>query len=570
MRVVTLATSYHRAPARNAGQHWHDALIKHCGALALAGILGLATPAIAQVDNEKTVPGAVCSGSLNAADWDTVFQCSGGVWQRSAYFFGNSLSLCNASHAGLTRYAGVLKLCDGSVWTPLGGAPDGQLGSFNTAQGTLALNGISTGSYNVGLGYQAAQYQNIASNNVFVVADASASGVITGNDNTAIGTHSLVTLSAGTNNTGVGLYTLNVLTTGSDNTALGTISQQGTTSGSGNTSIGHGSLNGVGSGSSNTAIGLNAAGSLLGSTATANTGIGWNAMASATTGGNNTALGTRSCQFERLPGCTGFGSYSNGGGSGGTGSGINNTFFGNWAGYSLTSGSSNTAVGSVYPGTSGPLLNLTTGSANTAFGPALKSLSTGSNNTGFGVGLSADNLSGMTTASNSTAFGGSTLANGNSPLNAGIGYEAMYSASGATGKNVGGGYYAYHNLTTGTGNTGFGYGSGAAITTGSNNIVLGQNATFAANKTKWLSIGNFIEADMTNSLMGLGVTSFKTSLTLDVSIGYSKLKLNTAAPATCDAAHNGAIALTRTGYPACICSTANTWITFNAGTACSW
>ena len=112
-------------------------------ALAAFGVLG--RPALA-VDSEITTLGGACSGTNSAADWDTIFQCVGGVWQRSAYFFGPSTSTCDASHAGLTRYnAGALQVCNGASWAGLAGPAAGAEGQvqFNSS-GSLGADGALT------------------------------------------------------------------------------------------------------------------------------------------------------------------------------------------------------------------------------------------------------------------------------------------------------------------------------------------------------------------------------------------------------------------------------------------
>jgi hypothetical protein len=109
---------------------------------ALAVLLAAAvlpTPAHA-IDNEQKTVGGACGASASpaepanedAADWDTIMECSSGAWQRAAYFFGNSTDTCDASHAGLTRYSsGNLQYCNSTAWTTL------------SAVGTLPLSGLT-------------------------------------------------------------------------------------------------------------------------------------------------------------------------------------------------------------------------------------------------------------------------------------------------------------------------------------------------------------------------------------------------------------------------------------------
>lgn len=645
-------------------------------------LLAIATPAVAQVDNEKTVPGAVCSGTQNAADWDSIFQCSGGTWQRSAYFFGTVSAACDTNHAGLTRYnGGVLQLCNGTAWVILGDMTVGYLPNHNTALGIAALSAVTTGAENSAFGASTLNGQTTANQNTHVGSPyAITPGNINGSDNTGFGSASMFSAISGSGNTGFGLFVLSDLHGGNGNTALGNYTQRYTSTGSANTAAGQLTLGANTSGSANTAMGLNAmqnstaatnnsifgdftAGSMT--TATGNTGIGLQVFNNTTTGSNNTAIGDQA--FYSLVTGTGntavmgsgyitgsnntsFGQDSFNGASTATGS----IFFGDFSGYGISTGSNNVGFGqsvmqhtatgngnvamgwnamygsgtngasnnvafgenALYGGSTGAVafgkqalgagyivsgggnvgvgylalhqMKTSTGNTflghataytaasnggNTGFGKNSQYYVTGTNNTSFGDDLvGSSTLASITSGSSNTAIGGGALgSNGTASNNTGVGIHALYNAGATgTGKNTAIGSSANVNETTGTGNTAIGYSSGAAIVAEANNINLGQGATVAANKTKWLSIGNFIEADMTSSLMGLGVTSFKTGLTLDVSIGYTKLKLNSSAPATCDAAHNGSIALTNTGYPACICTTGNSWVQFHDGAACSW
>jgi len=66
--------------------------------------------------------------------------------------------------------------------------------------------------------------------------------------------------------------------------------------------------------------------------------------------------------------------------------------------------------------------------------------------------------------------------------------------------------------------------------------------------------------------VGIGTTSPMS--TLDVN-GFAKLKLNGSAPATCDAPHQGSLALTSSAG-LCVCNTANNWVIVNDGGACAW
>jgi hypothetical protein len=140
--------------------------------------------------------------------------------------------------------------------------PGGVGGLFNTADGTNALGGVTTGVANSAFGWFS----------LFSNTD--------GSFNTAIGAGTLLfnvgdqAAGLGVENTAVGTAALLFNTTGFQNTAVGTAALLNTIDGTGNTAIGRQALNANTSGSANTAA-------------------GWRALASNTTGFNNAALGIR-------------------------------------------------------------------------------------------------------------------------------------------------------------------------------------------------------------------------------------------------------------------------------------
>jgi Chaperone of endosialidase len=212
---------------------------------------------------------------------------------------------------------------------------------------------------------------------------------------------------------------------------------------------------------------------------TENTAIGFHALYSNTTGGNNTATGKDALANNTIGSTnTANGSlalFSNTGGSG-------NTAIGYLALLFNTGGYSNTAVGGE------ALRDNTVGALNTAIGyAALGQNTTGSANTA--TGLLA--LSGNTTADNNTATGDSALystTTGND--NTASGSQALYSnttgnfntATGGlalrnnvTGRqNTATGYRALGRNEIGRSNIALGFEAGLNLTTGSNNIDIGN------------------------------------------------------------------------------------------------
>jgi hypothetical protein len=201
--------------------------------------------------------------------------------------------------------------------------PDGGYPGGNTAEGYLALGGLTTGSYN-----------------------------------SAVGIYSLLSLTDGSFNTGVGAGTL-LLNTADSNTAIGAGALLSNTTGSQNTATGAFALFSNTTGAVNTGVGYQAL--FSNTTGDDNTATGRNALVNNTTGSSNTAIGV-SALFHNTIAST-------------------NTAIGDTALFSNTTGTANTATGF------GALLGNTTGESNTANGYlALNSNTTGSNNTALGLG----------------------------------------------------------------------------------------------------------------------------------------------------------------------------------------
>jgi hypothetical protein len=148
--------------------------------------------------------------------------------------------------------------------------PDGGYPGFTTAEGTNALNNLTTGVGNTAVGWYSLFANSTASYNTGVGA-----GTLALNDadsNTAIGATALFLNTSGFENSAVGFGALALNDTGGDNTATGFRALSSNTSGFANTANGTGAL------FSNT-------------TGTSNTAVGWFALQSNTEGGNNTIIG---------------------------------------------------------------------------------------------------------------------------------------------------------------------------------------------------------------------------------------------------------------------------------------
>jgi len=331
----------------------------------------------------------------------------------------------------------------------------------------------------IAVGYEALTAQN-SGNRYNTAVGRSALATATGaNYNTALGNNALNDLGNGTMNTAVGAGALQLTTTGNYNTAVGAFSSYYVT-GTGNTGLGNYAMVYAGSGNNNTAVGnyamaSNSSYQLTGNyntavgdkalysirtTASGNTAIGGQALYSTTTAGWNSALG-----YQAL--------YSNT-------TGVYNIAVGYQALYSTSTGLQNTVVGTA------AAYSNTGGSNNQALGGwALYYNTTGHNNTA--IGDYAINGAGVSLTGS---------------YNAALGTHALYRAQGAASNNVGIGYQAGSQVTTGGNNTILGQSvASTTLATGSYNILIGYSSavdTPAAATTYWLNIGNTIYGDLSN------------------------------------------------------------------------
>lgn len=191
--------------------------------------------------------------------------------------------------------------------------------------------------------------------------------------------------------------------------------------------------------------------------------------------------------------------------------GTNNTLIGYKAGYLMTSGGGNTAIGV----------------------EALRSCLTGTNN--FVLGQAS--LYTLTSGSWNVAIGVLCLANSNGSYNVGIGsycggvslgdfniYIGWFTAINATtdGTNIGIGSYVYPNLTTGKDNVAIGVSAGGGITTGSNNTFIGQASSASVGNLAFATaIGSGSQATTSNSVY-LGRSTDMTYATGGLTIPTTK------------------------------------------------
>jgi trimeric autotransporter adhesin len=155
-------------------------------------------------------------------------------------------------------------------------APDGGYPGFTTAEGSSALQNLTTGVGNTATGWHSL-FANTA-----------------GNLNTAIGAGTLL-FNTGDNNTATGTLALLSNTGGFYNTADGAFGLFSNTSGSGNTGTGYQALYSNQSGANNAAYGYTA---LYHNTESFNTAFGSQTLVANTTGVNNTAIGYQALAFN--------------------------------------------------------------------------------------------------------------------------------------------------------------------------------------------------------------------------------------------------------------------------------
>jgi len=205
--------------------------------------------------------------------------------------------------------------------------PDGGYPNFTTAEGTKALQNLTTGSANTAVGWFSL-WSNAAGNS----NTATGAGTLlfnTADENTAFGAAALLNNTSGASNTATGVAALLNNTSGGGNTANGVSALESNTDGIENTATGADALMRNTTGSANTATGTEA---LFGTTGNNNTGTGAGALAANLTGNGNTAIGRSALGLT-------------------TGSG--NTALGTNAGSALTSGNLNIDIGADVIGVAG-------------------------------------------------------------------------------------------------------------------------------------------------------------------------------------------------------------------------
>ena len=173
-------------------------------------------------------------------------------------------------------------------------APNGGYPGFNMAEGTNALQNLTTGVGNAAVGWYSLFSNTDGSYNTAVGAgtllfNTGDQTTFEGVDNTAVGAAALLFNTTGTDNTATGAVALLNNTEGSNNTATGSFALQSNTTGNLNTATGLLALFSNTTGIGNTAEGGSVL--ILNTTGFSNTAIGASADANQTTGSSNVYIG---------------------------------------------------------------------------------------------------------------------------------------------------------------------------------------------------------------------------------------------------------------------------------------
>ena len=302
----------------------------------------------------------------------------------------------------------------------------------NTGVGIDVFAALTSGNNNVAVGFSAGTSLTTGGSNV-LIGQTAGDAITTASNNIAVGQTALGALVDDDGNVAIGDNAMQFSTDAQNNVAIGQDAGRRIV-GTDNVAIGEGSMITAGDKDKNTAVGASSLALLT--TGDENTAVGFNALGANTTGPYNTAVG-----FQCMDANT-TGDYNSGFGYNALGvhtTGSTNDAFGYTAGASITTGSTNVVFGAFSMDGGGAQ----TGSGNTHMGHAgSRVLTSGQNNSSFGISA----LAACTT-------GG---------LNVAIGHRAGL------------------NITTGSNNQLFGQdagtanGPGGAITTGGNQIVVGN------------------------------------------------------------------------------------------------
>jgi len=403
-------------------------------------------------------------------------------------------------------------------------------GAYNQAFGLLAGANITSANGNLLWGYKTGTSLFDGNHNIFI-GDQTGSSNTSGDYNVAIGYQSMFN-NKSQHNVALGVYTLYNSTSGNynfaslfkalysntsgiDNIAIGYQALQNNTSGRYNIAFGINTLSSNVAGTANIAMGNSA---LMSNVVSNNVAIGDSALLSNTTGNYNTAIG-KSAQISNITGVDRIAigrnaMFTDTDGDGNIALGANSMYSQTTATHNVAIGDNafyfnQTGVSSVAIGDR-PLYANTTGDRNIAIGDhTMIGNTTGIRNIAVGVQSLSSNVSGNYNVS----IGYHALdSNTTGEYNVAFGLRALsFNKTGSY--NVGAGYHAMYNAT-GNYNIGLGSETGLTVTSGSNNVAIGNLADVpSATTDNQLSIQNMIYginnsgtgSTVSTGFIGLGV-----------------------------------------------------------------
>jgi hypothetical protein len=533
-------------------------------AFLLLTIIGLVSPAFAQIDSEQLINSTGCAAQgQDATDWDTFAECwiANGPWHRAPLYLG--AGNCTSGTAGELEYAlGLIEWCNGTIFNSLGATGGSATALSSLAPASVAPSAINNVTYN-----QTWTWNSLTTQNALTLSSLTAS------------TGTLFTVSTTSTVSGVGPL-INVSTTGVGTTTAISASMTG---GSGASYAGYfnnTSTSGYGVYSAGTspnyfaggvniaasknfqfngtavlalpdandttgiAVGLGALGSQNSNTLN-NTAVGYRAAYSATSGADNTAVG-----YEAA--------YTNSAISGITAVGYETLYsttaindgFGYQAGDNNTSGSDSVAIG--YQSILSSVTTPATGGANTAVGfQALYFPGAGTDNTAVGkqalysntgsdacTAVGSQALYNLTNTGDSFGYqAGYNITNGlsnvaigyqsmygsgSAPLtsitNTAVGAQALYSIQSTATENTAVGYQSLYSMTTGIQNTAMGYQALYSVTTASHSTAIGYLALYSSTTQ--------------NDALGYEAGQYITTGTGNVAVGYEAMQGISGTPLT--------------------------------------
>jgi hypothetical protein len=507
----------------------------HSGISAPTDLVFYTKPASAGPGNSPTERMRIAStGNVTQAGGEFVLQDgSGADVGKISTLGGNNITISGsqADHCGMSFATNAILPCTVSVvnnntvdlgasgnaykdlylagTATIGGSVT--VGSLDIGHGAGTGGTADTGSTAVGLNALDGSLHTSTNNTAIGANTLTATMTAAGDRNTAVGGSACAAVTSGDNNTGVGYQALLATDDGYANTAIGTYSLKANCAnnntavglsaltaftGSDATAVGAGAADAATSAAFLTAVGSGAGGALVDQPH--NTFVGY-ASGNVTTGESNTFVGSNSGLYtDDVDHCIAIGRNALLGVDGGTTDGDYNIAIGNYALEDTTTGYSNVAIGYA----AGRDINA--GYHNVAVGfNAAVNFETGDQNIAIGsYALNAED------AANSCVA---------------VGFQALQGQNGNV-QNIGVGFQSLFSNKSGTGNTALGYSAGYANVDGYNTWVghdSGRNTGHAAANTT-LGYHTYKSSSFPDGTCDLnGTTTITCDSSADIAVGQS-------------------------------------------------